>query len=69
MKIGTAESPRKTQKLEEDISPSLIEIDLMKNKKPVMNMELRFKGGFTSQPQFFGTMTREFKNVLKGECL
>ena len=53
----------------DDDGPAKVKFDLLKNKKPIMNMELRFKGGFTSQPQFFGIMTKEFKNVLKGECL
>ena len=53
----------------DDDGPAKLIFDLIKNKKPIMNMELRFKGGFTSQPQFFGTMTKEFKKVLKGECL
>ncbi len=61
----------KVQKKEEghvdDDGPAKLIFDLVKNNKPIMNMELRFKGGFTSQPQFFGTMTREFKKVLKGE--
>ena len=53
----------------DDDGPAKLIFDLIKNKNPIMNMELRFKGGFTSQPQFFGTMTKEFKEVLKGECL
>ena len=53
----------------DDDGPAKLIFDLIKNKKPIMNMELRFKGGFTSQPQFFGIMTKEFKKVLKGECL
>ena len=53
----------------DDDGPAKLIFDLIKNKKPIMNMELRFKGGVTSQPQFFGTMTKEFKEVLKGECL
>jgi len=32
-------------------------------------MELRYKGGFGSQPQFFGTMSKQFKEVLKGKCV
>ena len=35
--------------------------DLVKGKKTLMNMELRYKGGFTSQPQFFGTLAKYFK--------
>ena len=44
--------------------------DLERKGKALMKMELRFKGGFTSQPQFFGIMTDEFKSVLtNGKCL
>tara|TARA_B100001094_G_C18118729_1_gene765591 strand:- start:48 stop:1487 length:1440 start_codon:yes stop_codon:yes gene_type:complete len=63
-KVKTKEEPHV-----DDDGPAKLIFDLIKNKKPVMNMELRFKGGFTSQPQFFGTMTKEFKQVLQGECL
>jgi len=63
-KVKTKEEPHV-----DDDGPAKLIFDLIKNKKPIMNMELRFKGGFTSQPQFFGTMTSEFKQVLKGHCL
>ena len=43
--------------------------DLRKGKIVIMNMELRYKGGFTSQPQFFGTLSKQFKDVLKGQCV
>jgi len=53
----------------DDDGPAKLIFDLIKNNKAIMNMELRFKGGFTSQPQFFGIMTKEFKSSLKGDCL
>ena len=43
--------------------------DLRKGTVVIMNMELRYKGGFTSQPQFFGTLSKQFKDVLKGQCV
>ena len=43
--------------------------DLKKGNIPIMNMELRYKGGFTSQPQFFGTMSKQFKEILEGKCV
>ena len=46
-----------------------IYFDLKKGKIVIMNMELRYKGGFTSQPQFFGTMSKDFKKILEGKCL
>ena len=46
-----------------------IYFDLRKGTITIMNMELRYKGGFGSQPQFFGTMSKQFKEVLKGKCV
>ena len=46
-----------------------IYFDLKKGNVVIMNMELRYKGGFTSQPQFFGTMSKDFKKILEGKCL
>ena len=46
-----------------------IYFDLIKNRVPFMNMELRYKGGFGGQPQFFGTLTKEFKTIMEDKCL
>ena len=46
-----------------------VKFDLMKGTVIIMHMELRYKGGFTSQPQFFGIMSKDFKDVLKGKCV
>ena len=43
--------------------------DLIKANKTLMNMELRYKGGFTSQPQFFGTIADDFKMLLEKKCI
>ena len=43
--------------------------DLIKNRVPLMHMELRYKGGFGGQPQFFGTLTKEFKTIMEDKCL
>ncbi len=32
---------------------------------PILNMELRYKGSFTSMPQFLGSMTRDFVSFTK----
>ena len=53
----------------DDDGPAKLIFDLVKNNEPILAMELRFKGGFTGQPQFQGYMTDEFKKVLAGECL
>ena len=46
-----------------------VKFDLMKGTVIIMHMELRYKGGFTSQPQFFGIMSKDFKKVLEGKCV
>ena len=39
---------------------------LMKGKIPVLDLQLRYKGSFAggTQPQFFATITKEFKEIL-----
>ena len=53
----------------DDGGAAKILFDLKKGNVVIMNMELRYKGGFTSQPQFFGTMSKEFKKILEGKCI
>ena len=54
---------------EGDGGAAKILFDLIKNNVPLMNMELRYKGGFGGQPQFFGTLTKEFKTIIEEKCL
>jgi len=42
---------------------------LSKAGVPILDMELRYKGTFTAQPQFFATITPEFKQILVDDCL
>jgi len=42
-----------------------IYFDLIKNKVPLLNMELRYKGDFSAFPQFFAGITPEFKKMIK----
>lgn len=42
---------------------------LSKDGVPILDMELRYKGTFTAQPQFFATITPEFKQILIDDCL
>lgn len=42
---------------------------LSKAGVPILDMELRYKGSFTSQPQFFATITDEFQTIIKEKCL
>ena len=42
---------------------------LSKGNKPILDIELRYKGSFTAFPQFFATMTTDFQKLLKdGGC-
>ena len=42
---------------------------LSKGNKPILNIELRYKGSFKAFPQFFATMTTDFQKLLKdGGC-
>ena len=42
---------------------------LSKAGVPILDMELRYKGTFTAQPQFFATVTKEFSTILNDKCL
>ena len=37
---------------------------LKKGKIDILDLQLRYKGGFTSQPQFQATLTKDFKEIL-----
>ena len=42
---------------------------LSKGSKPILDIELRYKGSFTAMPQFFATMTPQFQALMKeGGC-
>jgi len=61
-----------TNRMESDDGESgaaKIYFDLIKNNVPLLNMELRYKGGFGGQPQFFGTLTKQFKTIIEDKCL
>ena len=36
-----------------------------KDRMPILDIELRYKGSFTAYPQFFAGMTKEFKKFLE----
>jgi len=42
---------------------------LKKGDVTILDMELRYKGSFTPQPQFFATISQSFTKVLKDECI
>lgn len=43
-------------------------LQLKKSNVTLLDLELRYKGQFTPQPQFQGTINHEFKNLLMSEC-
>tara|TARA_B100001094_G_scaffold323863_1_gene375498 strand:+ start:67 stop:1620 length:1554 start_codon:yes stop_codon:yes gene_type:complete len=53
---------------ESDDGPAKVYFDLVKGSRTLLNMELRYKGGFTSQPQFFATISQDFIDIVKGKC-
>ena len=42
---------------------------ISKDDVPILELELRYKGKFTPQPQFLGTITKEFETILTDKCL
>ena len=42
---------------------------LSKSNVPILNLELRYKGDKTPQPQFLGTISPEFKDILIAKSL
>ena len=43
--------------------------DLKKGKNfTILNMEVRFKGDFTAQPQFQATLAKDFVDLLHEKC-
>ena len=43
--------------------------EISKGKVKILDLELRYKGDFTSQPQFQARLTNDFKKIIKGECI
>ena len=37
---------------------------LKKGKIDILNLQLKYKGSFTGQPQFAATLTKDFKDIL-----
>ena len=50
-----------------DDGPAKVYFDLVKGSKTLLNMELRYKGQFMPQPQFFATISPDFINLIKGK--
>ena len=46
-----------------------IYFDLFRGSHKIMDLEIRYKGGFTSWPQFLGVLSPDFEKLLKeGKC-
>jgi hypothetical protein len=43
-------------------------LQLKRGNITVLDLEIRYKGAFTPQPQFQGTLNSEFKKLLEDEC-
>lgn len=43
-------------------------MQLKRGNLVLLDLELRYKGAFTPQPQFQGTLNHQFKDLLKNEC-
>ena len=52
----------------EDDGPAKVYFDLVKGTRTLLNMELRYKGQFMPQPQFFATISQNFIDIVKGKC-
>jgi hypothetical protein len=48
----------------EDSDGAKVFLILKKGKINILDLQLRYKGGFTSQPQFQATLTKDFKEIL-----
>ena len=42
---------------------------LSKSNVPILNLELRYKGDKTPQPQFLGTISSEFMQIMNSQTL
>ena len=41
----------------------------LKKKIPILELQLRYKGKFTSQPQFLGVMSDSYQDIMVKKCL
>ena len=60
------EAERKNQ--EENVAAAKIWFEIYLGKNYILDLELRYKGEYGSQPQFFGYITDDFKEVVNGIC-
>lgn len=53
---------------DEESGAAKVFFKLKRGNLNILNLELRYKGKFSPQPQFFATIDHEFKDLLKKEC-
>ena len=46
----------------------IVILTLQKGDLPLLDLEIRYKGSFTPQPQFQATLNKKFIDFLKKEC-
>ena len=52
-----------------DSNAAKVFFEIRRGKVALLKLEVRYKGSFRSQPQFFAFMTDDFKRIIKGECV
>jgi len=52
-----------------DADAAKVFFNLKKAGVTILVLELRYKGDFKAQPQFFATVTKEFQTILTEKCL
>ena len=43
-------------------------LSLIRGDSKVLDLQVRYKGSFTSKPQFQGGMAKDFMNIMAVEC-
>ena len=56
-------------KKKEEANAAKVYYQLSKQNVPILDLELRYKGDFKAQPQFFATITKKFKEQMYKACL
>lgn len=52
-----------------DSDAAKVFFEIRRGNVALLKLEVRYKGSFRSQPQFFAFMTDDFKALMKGKCL
>tara|TARA_R100001015_G_scaffold19062_1_gene14440 strand:- start:869 stop:1315 length:447 start_codon:yes stop_codon:yes gene_type:complete len=43
--------------------------EIRKGNVAILDLQVRYKGSFTAQPQFQAFLTKDFKRIIAGECV